>query len=296
MSMLRKRGVKQTAALRKLLHEVGVQPVPGVFNPMTALLAERAGFKAVYLSGAALSGSLALPDLGLLTLSEVAYFTRLITAAVDLPLIVDVDTGFGEVLNVMRTVRELEAAGAAAIQIEDQEMPKKCGHITGKRVVKPVEMVRKIRAAAEARTDPNFTIIARTDSRDVYGFDDAVHRALEYVEAGADVIFPEALNSEEEFREFARQVKAPLMANMTEFGKTPYIPVRRFGEIGYKLVIFPVTTFRASCKAVEEVLNRLAVEGTQAGFLDRLQTRDEFYKLIGYYDYERKDRELAGIA
>ncbi|MEM0444074.1 MAG: methylisocitrate lyase [Candidatus Caldarchaeum sp.] len=295
MSLLKKRSAKPTAALRKLLKEDDIQPVPGVFNPVSAVLAERVGFKAVYLSGAALSGSLALPDLGLLTLSEVAYFTRLITFVVDVPVIADVDTGFGEVLNVMRTVRELEAAGAAAIQIEDQEMPKKCGHLSGKRVITPDEMVRRIRAAVDARTDPDFIIIARTDSRDVYGFDDAVKRALQYFEAGADIIFPEALRSEEEFREFARRVKAPLMANMTEFGKTPYIPVSKFGEMGYKLVIFPVTTFRASCKAVEEVLTRLAAEGTQARFLDKLQTREEFYKLIRYYDYKQKDRGLAGL-
>ena len=208
-------------------------------------------------------------------------------------MIVDADTGFGEALNVMRTVRELEDAGAAGVQIEDQEMPKKCGHLAGKRVVDVGDMVRKVEAACEARRCEDFVIVARVDSREVYGLEDAIERAKAYVEAGADVVFPEALRSEEEFLEFARHVKAPLLANMTEFGKTPYIPVRRFRELGYKLVIFPVTLFRASARTWERVLSRLMDEGTQVGMLDELMTREEFYNIIRYREYEEFDKKLA---
>jgi len=284
---------RPTEILREMLEDNECYVVPGVYNPFTALLAERHGFKAVYLSGAALTGSLAMPDLGLITLSELSFFTKLITNVVNIPLIVDADTGFGEVLNVMRTVRELEDAGAAAVQIEDQEMPKKCGHLSGKRVIEPSDMARKIAAACEARRDEDFVIIARVDSREVYGFEDAVERAKTYLEAGADVIFPEALESEEEFREFAKRVKAPLLANMTEFGKTPYITAEQFKQMGYKLVIFPATLFRAAAKTSEEVLKRLREEGTQKNMLEQLMTRDKFYEYIGYKRYEELDTKIA---
>ncbi len=290
MYLLRK---EKRESLRDLLKDKETYTVPGVFNPFSALLVERAGFKAAYLSGAALTGSLAMPDLGIITLSELVFFTKLITRVTRIPLIVDADTGFGEVLNVARTVMELEDAGASAIQIEDQEMPKKCGHLTGKRVVPAEEMIKKIRAAVEARRSKDFVIIARTDARGVIGFDEAVERAKMYLKAGADVIFPEALKSEEEFRAFAENVKAPLLANMTEFGKTPYIPVSKFAEFGYKFVIFPVTTFRASAKTIQEVLDVIKKEGTQKGILDKLMTRKEFYEIIRYYDYEELDKRLA---
>ncbi|GBF09766.1 2-methylisocitrate lyase [Aeropyrum pernix] len=264
---------------------------PGVYNPAVALLAERMGFEALYLSGAAITGSLAMPDLGLITLSELAMFTSYITRVVRVPVIVDADTGFGEAINVERTVRELERAGAAAIQIEDQVMPKKCGHLQGKALISPEDMVKKIIAAVGARRDA--LIVARTDARGVEGFEKAVERAQLYVEAGADIIFPEALTSLEEFREFARRVKAPLLANMTEFGKTPYITVDQFREAGYKIVIFPVTTFRASLKASETVLREIMEKGTQKDILDKLYTRTEFYDLIGYHDYEKRDAEVS---
>jgi methylisocitrate lyase len=279
------------AELRRLLKTEEIIVAPGVFNPAVALLAERMGFKAVYLSGAALTGSLAMPDLGVITLTELATFTRYIARVVRIPVIVDADTGFGEAINVERTVRELEDAGAAAIQIEDQVLPKKCGHLAGKQLVSPEDMVKKIIAAVESRRKET-VIIARTDARGVEGLEAAIERAQMYVEAGADVIFPEALQSLEEFREFARRVKAPLLANMTEFGKTPYITVDEFREAGYKIVIFPVTTFRASMKASQEVLREIAERGTQKHILDRLMTRKEFYDLIGYYEYEERDREI----
>ncbi|MCE4612071.1 MAG: methylisocitrate lyase [Desulfurococcales archaeon] len=279
------------AELRALLKKEDVIVAPGVYNAAVALLAEKMGFKSVYLSGAALTGSLAMPDLGLITLTELSMFTRYITRVIRIPVIVDADTGFGEAINVERTVRELEDAGAAAIQIEDQILPKKCGHLAGKQLVSPDDMVRKIVAAVEARRKETL-IIARTDARGVEGLEKAIERANMYVEAGADIIFPEALESLEEFKEFARRVKAPLLANMTEFGKTPYITVDEFKEAGYKIVIFPVTTFRASMKASKEVLEEIKMRGTQRYILDKLMTRREFYELIGYYEYEHRDKAI----
>jgi methylisocitrate lyase len=278
--------------LRELTKGPGITVVPGVFDPASALLAESVGFKAIYLSGAALTGSLAMPDLSIITFSEVLDATRRIMEVVDLPVIVDTDTGFGEAINVYRTVKELEEAGAAAVQIEDQVLPKKCGHLAGKHVVPPDEMIKKIITATEARRH-DMVIVARTDAREVEGLDAAVERAQMYVEAGADVIFPEALHDLDEFKEFARKVKAPLLANMTEFGKTPYITAKEFEEAGYRFVIFPVTTFRAAMKAMKDVLLELREKGTQKYVLDRLMSRQEFYDLIGYYEYEKRDSEVA---
>jgi len=283
-------------ALRRLIEERDIVVAPGVFNPAVALLAEKMGFEALYLSGAALTGSLAMPDLGIITLTELALFTSYITRVVSVPLIVDADTGFGEAINVQRTVRELEQAGAAAIQIEDQVLPKKCGHLSGKKLVPPEEMVKKIIAAVEARRKDT-VIIARTDARSVEGLDSAVERAKLYVEAGADVIFPEALQSLEEFEYFAKQLPGvPLLANMTEFGKTPYLTVEQFKQAGFKIVIFPVTTFRYAMGAVREALRVLKEEGTQKPLLDKMMTRWEFYELIGYKVYEEVDSKIASEA
>lgn len=284
---------KPTKALRRLISEPGIVVAPGAYNPAVALLAEKLGFKALYLSGAAVTGSLALPDLGLITLDEMALHARWITRVTTLPLIVDVDTGFGEAINVMRTVKIMEEAGAAAIQIEDQVLPKKCGHLSGKQLIPAEEMAKKVKAAVEARSDQDFVIVARTDARGVEGFDEAVRRAQLYIDAGADVIFPEALTSKEEFADFAKRVKAPLMANMTEFGKTPYMTAREFEEMGYKIVIFPVTTFRATMGAVKRVLREIMEKGTQKYVLDQLMTRQEFYELIGYWDYEKMDTRIS---
>lgn len=277
--------------LRRLLEREPVVAAPGVFSPLSAVVARRLGFSVLYVSGAAFSASLALPDLGLFTLSELAGFVRRTYRACGLPLVVDADTGFGEALNVVSAVRELEWAGAAAVQLEDQPLPKKCGHLAGKSVVPAEEMARKVAAAAEARR--HTLIVARTDARAVEGLEGAVRRARLYREAGADVIFPEALESEEEFAEFARQVGGWLLANMTEFGRSRYLSVHRLGELGYKLVIFPVTALRAAMKAAEEVLAVLRQQGTQVGVLDRLQTRSELYDRIGYRAYEEWDARLA---
>jgi methylisocitrate lyase len=291
--LFRKERGDGASALREELRRPGVVLVPGVFNALTALMAQSLGFKAVYVSGAAVTASMALPDLGLITMDEMVKTVKYIVDAVDIPVIVDIDTGYGEALNVMRAVREFEAVGAAGVQIEDQVMPKKCGHLSGKALIPPDEMAKKIRAAVEARRNPDFVIIARTDAVGVTGFEDAVERAQLYLEVGADVIFPEALRSEEEFREFARRVKAPLLANMTEFGVSPLIPAKKLEEWGYKFVIFPVTALRVATYAVREVFRTILEEGTQAVWLDRMFTRRELYELIRYYDYEKLDSEIA---
>lgn len=265
--------------------------IPGAFNALVAKLVEQQGFDAVYLSGGAFSaGTLALPDVGLFTLTELAAQTRLFTRAVEIPVIVDADTGFGEPINVEHTIRELESADAAAIQLEDQRLPKRCGHLSGKSLVEPQEMVAKIRAAVAARLDPDLVIIARTDARGVTSLDDAISRANQYVAAGADWIFPEALENRDEFDRFSREVEAPLLANMTEFGRSPLLPLDELANLGYAGVLYPVTTLRIAMKAIEAALAVLDQEGTQAELLDLMQTRQELYDLLDYQGYESRDR------
>ena len=278
-------------SLRELLARDGAIPVAGVFNPLSALIAEDVGFEALYFSGAAFSASLGIPDVGLFTLDELASAVRWVARATRLPLIVDADTGFGGALNAYRTVSELEAAGAAAIQIEDQVMPKRCGHLDGKDVVSAAEFAAKLRAASTARS--NALIVARTDSKAVYGMKEAVSRGLAARDAGADIVFPEALESAAEFGRYADAVGGTLLANMTEFGKTPYLNVDEFATLGYKLVIFPVTSLRVAAKAMRDAMAETLESGTQAGLLDAMQTRTELYETIGYADYERLDAGLA---
>jgi methylisocitrate lyase len=266
---------------------------PGVFSPIAAQLAEKAGFSCLYFSGGGYANLQGLPDLGVTTLSEVCGAARSITTLVDLPLIVDADTGFGEAVNVMRTVREMEASRVAAIHIEDQVMPKRCGHLEGKELVSAEEMTKKIVAAREAATT-DMLLIARTDARAVEGFDAAVDRARTYLRAGAEMIFPEALETEGEFAEFSKKVSAPLLANMTEFGKTPYLTADRFHKMGYKVVIFPMTAFRAMLKSVLQTYTELLGRGTQKRMLSGMMTRNEIYDLIDYRKYEEADaRTLA---
>jgi len=265
---------------------------PGVFDPFSALLAKRSGFDTVYLSGGGLTSSMGLPDLGVITLDEVIFALERITDVAEVKVIVDADTGFGEALNVYRAVKRLERAGAWAIQIEDQVMPKKCGHLQGKEVVSPREMVAKIKTALSARRDS--LIIARVDSRSVLGLDDAIERGKAYLDAGADILFPEALESKEEFLEFRKQLgNAKLLANMTEFGRTPLIKAEDFREMGYNIVIFPVTAFRVAAKAMEEAYDTLAKEGTQANLLHRMMTRKEQYDVIRYKFYEELDSSTS---
>ncbi len=274
----------------KNLQENEFLTVPGVYDAFSALVAQKVGFKAVYLSGAALTSSMGLPDLGLITLDELAEAVRRIRRVVEIPIIVDADTGFGESLNVYRTVKVLEEAGASAIQIEDQRNPKKCGHLEQKEVVSQQEMVEKLVAALDARKES--LIVARTDARGVTGIDDAIARAKKYHETGADIIFPEALLNEEEFRQVSKAVDAPLLANMTEFGKTPYITADSFKSMGYRMVIFPVTAFRGAAKALMDVYSSLFKSGTQLPFLDRLMTRADQYQVINYNFYEGLDKKF----
>lgn len=270
--------------------------MPGAFNAISARLAESVGFEAVYISGAGVTNALTgFPDIALLTLTEMVQQARFITNAVSVPCLSDADTGYGETLNVARAVREFEAAGLAGIHLEDQVSPKRCGHLEGKQVVPPDVMARKIAAAVRARRDPDFFLIARTDARAVHGLDDAVKRALLYLDAGADAIFPEALESTEEFAEFARRVRAPLLANMTEFGRSPYLTVDELAALGYRMVIFPMTQFRVMMKAAEAALRELKAAGTQRGLLDRMQTRADLYDLIGYAAYQAFDAEIAAM-
>ncbi len=278
--------------MRRLIKK-GTVVMPGVFNASLAMLIEKCGFDGVYISGAGLSASLGYPDIGLLTMSEMVQQARYIADAVHIPVIADADTGYGEPLNVRRTVIEFEKAGVAGIHIEDQRLPKRCGHLPGKELITPEAMAQKIASAVEARRDPDFLIIARTDARGVNGLEDAIKRAHRYIEAGADMIFPEALESVDEFRRVAKEVKAPLMANMTEFGKTPYINVAEFEEMGYYIVIFPMTPFRVMMKGAEEVLMELKDKGSAERFLQRMQTREELYELLRYRDYEKMDKRIA---
>lgn len=277
--------------LAALWQRLGILRVAGAHNALAGLLARRAGFEALYISGAAVSASMGLPDLGLFDLGELCFFTRIVARATELPLIVDADTGFGGVLNVIRAVRELEDSGAAAIQIEDQMLPKKCGHLNDKRLVGAEEMAEKIRAAAGARR--NLRIIARTDAAAAEGVDGAISRARLYRAAGADAIFPEALTEEAHFRRFAREIDLPLLANMTEFGRTPYFTARQFEAFGMKMVLWPVSSLRVAAKAMEELYACLAREGSAVSMLDRMQTRAELYDTLGYYDYEALDRSIA---
>jgi methylisocitrate lyase len=273
----------------------GTIMVPGAFNALVARLIEQCGFEAMYLSGAALSaGVLGMPDVGLFTLSELAQQTAYLTRSVQTPLIVDADTGFGETVNVERTIVELSQAGAAAIQLEDQRLPKRCGHLSGKMLVEPDEMCAKLRAARLARIDDDLVILARTDARDVEGFDAAVDRAKRYLDAGADWIFPEALADRREFEQFAEQVQAPLVANMTEFGKSPLLTFDELSDLGYAAVLYPVTLLRVAMKGVEAALQMMLVDGSQKELLDVMQTRQELYDLLGYRDYEERDRSYFG--
>lgn len=292
-------GDKQQTQARRLRELIERQAVvlPGAFNALTGMQIEQAGFQALYISGAGLSAARGLPDIGLLSLTEVVADAATITKAVTIPAIVDADTGFGPPLAVMRAVKEFEQAGVVGMQIEDQELPKKCGHLPGKRLVPTRDMVNKICAASDARKDRDFFIVARTDARAVEGLGEAVRRAKAYIDAGADAIFPEALESAEEFRLFARQLakeggKAPLVANMTEFGKTPYLSVGEFEDLGYRLVLFPVTALRMATKAVEQMLAELRNRGSQRDLLERMQTRQELYDLLRYAEYEQRDRHF----
>jgi len=265
--------------------------IPGAHDGMAARVAKQYGFEALYLSGAAYTASRGLPDLGLIYSNEVAERARELIRASGLPVLVDIDTGFGGVLNVARTAKEMVEAGVAAVQIEDQDMPKKCGHLNGKKLVTAEEMMQKIRMLKEIA--PSLVVIARTDAKSVEGMEAAIERAKRYVAAGADGIFPEALESEADFKAFRAAVDVPLLANMTEFGRTPYYTAEQFEAWGYRMVIYPVTSLRVAAKAYANVYGEISSAGTQVGSLPNMQTRQELYETIRYYDYEKLDASIA---
>lgn len=279
-------------ALRERLGSGRLLRFPGAFSPLVAMLIEEQGFDGVYVSGAVLSNDLGLPDIGLTTLSEVGQRGHQIARATNLPALIDVDTGFGEPMNAARTVRELELLGLSGCHLEDQENPKRCGHLAHKTLVAPGAMVRKIKAAVDARQDPNFLLIARTDARASEGLEAAVERARAYVDAGADMVFPEALQSPEEFAAFRKAIDVPLLANMTEFGKSPLLSARQLEELGYDVVIYPVTSLRLAMKAVEDGLARLKEEGTQEPIVPAMQTRKRLYELLRYEEYTTFDQNV----
>lgn len=265
--------------------------VAGAWDGMSAVLAKRAGFKSLYLSGAALSASMALPDLGLLTLDDVWRAARTVIRASDLPLIVDCDTGFGEALNVMRLVKEMESIGVAAVQIEDQQFPKKCGHLNDKRLVSAEDMARKLSAARKAAD--RLQICARTDAASV-SLSEAISRANLYRDAGASIIFVEALTNLDDMKRVRDAVKGPLLANMTEFGRTPQITLDEWEKLGFELVIYPVSALRVASRAMEDFYGSLAAKGDAADYLQSMMTRAELYERIGYFEYEKLDAQITG--
>ncbi|WP_336812178.1 methylisocitrate lyase [Bosea sp. MMO-172] len=277
---------------RALVERGGIAQLPGAHNGMAAIQARMAGFEGLYLSGAAMTASMGIPDLGMITVDEVAFFIRQIARASGLPLLVDGDTGYGEALNVMHMVRVFEEAGAGAVHIEDQLLPKKCGHLNDKKLADAHDMAAKVAAAAKARR--HLYVIARTDAAASEGIDGAVARAKLYLEAGADAIFPEALTTAEMFREFARRMPGvPLLANMTEFGRTPFFTASEFETMGYRMVIWPVSSLRVANKAQEKLYAALARDGGTHAMVDQMQTRVELYKTIGLADYEALDASIV---
>ncbi len=277
---------------RALLARPGILQLPGAHNGQAALQAKAAGFDGLYLSGAAMTASMGLPDLGIITVDEVCFFVRQIARSSGLPVLVDGDTGYGEALNVMNMVRSFEDAGAGAVHIEDQLLPKKCGHLNDKKLADAHDMAAKIAAAAKARR--HLFIVARTDAAASEGIDGAVARAQLYLDAGADAIFPEALNTAEMFRAFAaRMPGVPLLANMTEFGRTPFYTAAEFQDMGYKMVIWPVSSLRVANKAQAALYAAIAQDGGAQNMVDRMQTRAELYATIGYHDYEALDASIV---
>lgn len=280
------------ARFRAQLERPGILQMPGTHNGMAALQARSAGFDALYLSGAGMSASMGLPDLGVITIDEVCFFIRQVARASGLPVLVDGDTGYGEALNVMHMVRAFEEAGAGAVHIEDQILPKKCGHLNNKKLANADDMAAKVHAASRARRD--LFIIARTDAAASEGIDGAVARARKYIDAGADAIFPEALHSADMFRAFAKAMPGvKLLANMTEFGQTPFFTASEFEAMGYRMVIWPVSAFRVANKAQERLFAALRRDGGAQNMLDQMQTRAELYATIRYHDYEALDASIV---
>ncbi|KMK76124.1 methylisocitrate lyase [Alkalihalobacillus pseudalcaliphilus] len=288
------KGHTQEELAKQFREKIAAKPIlqiPGAHDAMAGLVAKNAGFETLYLSGGAYTASKGLPDLGMLQSTEVAERAQEIVRATNLPILVDIDTGFGGVLNAARTAVEMYEARVAAVQIEDQQLPKKCGHLNGKQLVTTEEMFQKIQALK--KTVPSLVVVARTDALASEGLDAAITRAKAYVDAGADAIFPEALQSEKEFSQFKDHIQVPLLANMTEFGKTPYLTAKQFEDLGYGMVIYPVTSLRVAAKAYEHVFTLIKNEGTQVGALEHMQTRKELYDTIAHNDFEDLDKRIA---
>ncbi len=280
------------AAFRKALNSGKLLQFPGAYNPMVAMLIQQTGFDGVYVSGAVMANSLGLPDIGMTTLTEVSQTASSVARVTDLPTIMDIDTGFGETMSVARTIKELTYLGIAGCHIEDQINPKRCGHLDNKELIPTNEMVQKVKAAADAKTDPNFLLIARTDARGVEGLNAAIDRAKAYVDAGAEMIFPEAMQNESEFEAFRKALDVPLLANMTEFGKSRLLSKTELENLGFNLVIYPVTTQRIAMGAVEHGLKTIKTEGTQESLVEKMQTRKRLYEVLHYEDYNAYDASL----
>jgi methylisocitrate lyase len=286
--------MKATKQLRRLLSAKDVVMVPGAHDALAAQLIQQAGFKSVYLSGMGVANALAgLPDIGMITMTEQVMTAHYVANAVRVPVISDADTGYGNAVNVIRAIQEFEAAGVAGVHLEDQVFPKRCGHESGKQVVSVAEAAGKIRAACTARRDKDFVIIARIDARAPLGLDEAIKRGKAYAKAGADVVFPEALESRDEFAAFGKAFKGiPLLANMVDFGKTPHLTAREYGELGYKLVIYPTSCMRVMAKAAADFLVELKRTGTQKGYLDRMRNRQEIYELVRFAEFKDAERNF----
>lgn len=287
-----KNAFEKRKALREGLDSGKLLRFPGAFSPLVSMLIEEIGFDGVYISGAVLSNDLGLPDIGLTTLTEVSERGRAISRTTNLPSIIDIDTGFGETMSVTRTVKEMIDLGISGCHLEDQVNPKRCGHLDNKSLVSVSDMLKKIKAGADAKTDPNFILMARTDARASEGLEAAIDRAKAYVDAGADMIFPEALQNEAEFEAFRKAIKVPLLANMTEFGKSKLLDRKTLESLGYNMVIYPVTTLRLAMKAVEDGLRHIDQEGSQNKILDNMQHRSRLYEILKYEDYNQFDQSI----
>ncbi len=291
-----KSATQKRAHLRQALASGKLLRFPGAHSPIIAQLVQEIGFDGVYISGATMANDLGLPDLGLTTLSEISDRGRRIANITDLPSLIDIDTGFGEAMNAGRTIRELEDLGLSGVHMEDQVNPKRCGHLDGKGIVPAVEMVKKIKAAVDSKRDPNFLVMARTDAAASEGLEAAIERAKAYVDAGAEAIFPEAMRDEKDFAAFRKAIKVPLLANMTEFGKSRLLTRKELEDLGYNLVIYPVTSQRLAMGAIEAGFREIFEKGTQEGLLDKMQTRKRLYEIIRYADYEAFDQNVFNFS
>jgi methylisocitrate lyase len=292
MLFTKKHAAEKRADFRKALMSGKLLQFPGAFNPLCAQLIERKGFDGVYISGAVMSADLCLPDIGLATMTEFAERGHQIGRVTDLPTIIDIDTGFGEPMAAARSVRAMEEMGLSACHIEDQVSPKRCGHLDGKEVVTTEIMVQRVKAAAEAKRDENFILIARSDARAVEGLDQAIDRMKAYVDAGADMIFPEAMANEREFEAVRKAIKVPILANMTEFGKSRLFNKKELENLGFNMVIYPVTTLRLAMGAVDKGLDRILADGDQNALLSEMQHRRDLYDLLRYHDYNQFDQSI----